>query len=93
MRFTPCGKIQLLLGLPSYAVNMSRGAETIEEKSETPVSSLKTSADQHQKTRIIYVVYIIAALDITWMFLQFSVTPVSTSDYVTEGMLEFPCLS
>ncbi|XP_013874083.1 solute carrier family 22 member 18 [Austrofundulus limnaeus] len=51
---------------------MSRDAETMDaEKSGTP----KPTADHQQKTRIIYVVYIIAALDITWMFLQFSVTP------------------
>ncbi|XP_029000268.1 solute carrier family 22 member 18 [Betta splendens] len=39
-----------------------------------PVSS-QTAADQATRTRTIRVVYVIAALDITWMFLQFSVTP------------------
>ncbi len=29
--------------------------------------------------KITHVIYLIAALDITWMFLQFSVTPVSIS--------------
>lgn len=33
--------------------------------------------DQPRRKRIIHIVYLIAALDITWMFLQFSVTPVS----------------
>lgn len=45
------------------------------EKTGTP----NPTADHRQKTRIIHVIYVIAALDITWMFLQFSVTPVSTS--------------
>lgn len=36
-------------------------------------------AAQSQRTKIIYIVYLIAALDITWMFLQFSVSPVSIS--------------
>ncbi|XP_008335192.1 solute carrier family 22 member 18 [Cynoglossus semilaevis] len=31
--------------------------------------------DQPRRKRIIHIVYLIAALDITWMFLQFSVTP------------------
>ncbi|XP_024863961.1 solute carrier family 22 member 18 [Kryptolebias marmoratus] len=42
---------------------------------DKPVSSPKPSADHRQKAKVIYVVYVIAALDITWMFLQFSVTP------------------
>lgn len=33
--------------------------------------------EKEKRTKIINIVYIIAALDITWMFLQFSVTPVS----------------
>lgn len=32
-------------------------------------------AEQQKRTKTIYIVYVIAALDITWMFLQFSVTP------------------
>ncbi|XP_046897850.1 solute carrier family 22 member 18 [Hypomesus transpacificus] len=39
--------------------------------SQTSVSDLTTRSKQ----KIIYVTYLIAALDITWMFLQFSVTP------------------
>ncbi|XP_037338226.2 solute carrier family 22 member 18 [Pungitius pungitius] len=31
--------------------------------------------EQQKRTKTIYIVYVIAALDITWMFLQFSVTP------------------
>lgn len=55
---------------------MSRRGETIEESSGAPVSSqTKQAADQRTRTNIIYIVYVIAALDITWMFLQFSVTP------------------
>uniref|UniRef100_A0A8P4KM76 Organic cation transporter-like protein 2 n=1 Tax=Dicentrarchus labrax TaxID=13489 RepID=A0A8P4KM76_DICLA len=38
-------------------------------------SSQTNAADQRRRTNIIYIVYLIAALDITWMFLQFSVTP------------------
>ncbi|GLD55790.1 solute carrier family 22 member 18 isoform X1, partial [Lates japonicus] len=33
------------------------------------------AADRTKRVKIIHVVYLIAALDITWMFLQFSVTP------------------
>lgn len=66
---------------------MSREAETMNrEKSETP----NPPADHPQKARIVYVVYVIAALDITWMFLQFSVTPVSRSAAVTQGKLVLP---
>ncbi|XP_061671701.1 solute carrier family 22 member 18 isoform X2 [Syngnathoides biaculeatus] len=32
-------------------------------------------ATQRRKKRTIYVIYLIVALDITWMFLQFSITP------------------
>ncbi|KAF3686751.1 Solute carrier family 22 member 18 Organic cation transporter-like protein 2 [Channa argus] len=39
------------------------------------VSSQANVTDQQKRTKIIYIVYLIAALDITWMFLQFSVTP------------------
>ena len=31
------------------------------------------------RSRVIYATYLIAALDVTWMFLQMSVTPVSVS--------------
>lgn len=57
---------------------MSRRSDTTETNDETSrasVCSQANAADQPKRTKIIYVVYIIAALDITWMFLQFSVTP------------------
>ncbi|XP_022057743.2 solute carrier family 22 member 18 [Acanthochromis polyacanthus] len=55
---------------------MSRRSETAEKTSAASVSSPATIALDHgQRTKIIYVTYIIATLDITWMFLQFSVTP------------------
>lgn len=56
---------------------MKRGGETTEETSRTSASSATTATDQTKKMTVIYIVYIIAALDCTWMFLQFSVTPVS----------------
>jgi len=28
------------------------------------------------KQKVIYITYLIAALDVTWLFLQFSITPV-----------------
>lgn len=40
-------------------------------------SSQNNTVDKRNRGKIIQVVYIIAALDITWMFLQFSITPVS----------------
>ncbi len=58
---------------------MSRRGETTEETSRAPVSSQTNAAEQRRRTKIIHVVYLIVALDITWMFLQFSVTPVSIS--------------
>uniref|UniRef100_A0A1A8N2P4 Organic cation transporter-like protein 2 n=2 Tax=Nothobranchius pienaari TaxID=704102 RepID=A0A1A8N2P4_9TELE len=54
---------------------MNRGSETTEEKLEASVSSPSNATDQQKKMKIIYIVYIIAALDLTWMFLSFSVTP------------------
>ncbi|XP_070820991.1 solute carrier family 22 member 18 [Chaetodon trifascialis] len=54
---------------------MHRRAETTEETSRASVSPQTNPADQRKRTKIIYVVYLIAGLDITWMFLQFSVTP------------------
>uniref|UniRef100_A0A3Q3W2D4 Organic cation transporter-like protein 2 n=1 Tax=Mola mola TaxID=94237 RepID=A0A3Q3W2D4_MOLML len=36
---------------------------------------MRRSVDPPHRAKIIYAVYLIAALDITWMFLQFSVTP------------------
>ncbi|XP_074522691.1 solute carrier family 22 member 18 [Halichoeres trimaculatus] len=52
---------------------MNPTTETDPETSKPAGSAQGT--DQRKKTRVIYVVYLIAALDITWMFLQFSVTP------------------
>ncbi|XP_041845134.1 solute carrier family 22 member 18 [Melanotaenia boesemani] len=54
---------------------MSRGGEMTEETSKAPVFSPGNAADQRKRMKIILIVYILAALDITWMFLQFSVTP------------------
>lgn len=48
-------------------------------------------AEQQKRTKTIYIVYVIAALDITWMFLQFSVTPVSISE--TEVEISVPPLN
>uniref|UniRef100_A0A3P8N9U4 Uncharacterized protein n=1 Tax=Astatotilapia calliptera TaxID=8154 RepID=A0A3P8N9U4_ASTCA len=52
---------------------MSRRGERNEETDKASVSS--NVADDSQRMTTIYAVYLIAALDITWMFLQFSVTP------------------
>uniref|UniRef100_A0A3Q4HPF0 Organic cation transporter-like protein 2 n=1 Tax=Neolamprologus brichardi TaxID=32507 RepID=A0A3Q4HPF0_NEOBR len=54
---------------------MSRRGERNEETDKASVSS--NVADDSQRMTTIYAVYLIAALDITWMFLQVSVTPVS----------------
>ncbi|XP_014853052.1 PREDICTED: solute carrier family 22 member 18 [Poecilia mexicana] len=54
---------------------MKRRGETTAEPSGTPGLSTTNTAEQSKKMRVIYVVYIIVSLDITWMFLQFSVTP------------------
>lgn len=59
---------------------MSRRGESAEEISEASVSSQNNTADKRNRTKIINVVYLVAALDITWLFLQFSVTPVSISN-------------
>lgn len=53
---------------------MNRKVQLSEE-----TSSQNTTADKRNREKVINVVYIIAALDITWMFLQFSITPVSIS--------------
>lgn len=42
-------------------------------------SSQNDNADKINRSKVIQIVYIIAALDVTWMFLQFSITPVSGS--------------
>uniref|UniRef100_A0A1A8UV56 Organic cation transporter-like protein 2 n=1 Tax=Nothobranchius furzeri TaxID=105023 RepID=A0A1A8UV56_NOTFU len=54
---------------------MNQGSETTEEKLDAPVSSPSNATDQQKKMKIIYIVYIILTLDLTWMFLSFSVTP------------------
>ncbi|XP_061831027.1 solute carrier family 22 member 18 [Nerophis lumbriciformis] len=47
------------------------------ETSDGPAldSSQPNAVTQLKKNNILYIVYVIAALDITWMFLQFSITP------------------
>ncbi|XP_023262062.1 solute carrier family 22 member 18 [Seriola lalandi dorsalis] len=46
------------------------------QRGETSEGAPGAAADQQKKKmKTIYIVYLIAALDITWMFLQFSVTP------------------
>ncbi|KAJ3593210.1 hypothetical protein NHX12_005546 [Muraenolepis orangiensis] len=47
------------------------------KKKEIPGNSVQQADGfyPHNRSRVIYAAYIIAALDITWMFLQFSVTP------------------
>ncbi|XP_061620948.1 solute carrier family 22 member 18 isoform X3 [Phyllopteryx taeniolatus] len=48
----------------------------VETSDETALVSLKANAaTQLKKKTTIKVIYLIAALDITWMFLQFSITP------------------
>ncbi|XP_068427720.1 solute carrier family 22 member 18 isoform X2 [Clinocottus analis] len=55
---------------------MSGRGETTEEPSPgASPPTQETAAEQRRRTKIIFVVYIIVALDVTWMFLQFSVTP------------------
>ncbi|TNM90756.1 hypothetical protein fugu_003045 [Takifugu bimaculatus] len=49
---------------------MNRKVQLSEE-----TSSQNNTVDKRNRGKIIQVVYIIAALDITWMFLQFSITP------------------
>lgn len=45
-------------------------------KKEIPGNSVHQKGfNQHKRMQIIYVTYIIVALDITWMFVQISVTP------------------
>ncbi|XP_042346845.1 solute carrier family 22 member 18 [Plectropomus leopardus] len=52
---------------------MGGGRETNEEI--TGASPQANVTDQSKRMKIIYIVYLLAALDITWMFIQFSVTP------------------
>lgn len=41
--------------------------------------SQNNTADKRNRSKVIHIVYIIVALDVTWMFLGFSITPVSIS--------------
>lgn len=62
-------------------------AGRVETGDVTSPVSFKANAATHLKNKTtIYVVYVIAALDITLMFLQFSITPVS--DYVSVAFEE-----
>lgn len=74
---------------------MNRRGETTEETSGAPVvsSSQTDAAEQRKRTTVIYVVYLIAALDITWMFLQFSVTPVSIWKCQREAEISVPAVN
>lgn len=54
----------------NVTVRMSR----VKSDSPTAVTDVHTGSKMQ---RVIYVTYLIAVLDITWMFLQFSITPVS----------------
>ncbi|KAM8894678.1 LOW QUALITY PROTEIN: solute carrier family 22 member 18 [Spinachia spinachia] len=59
-----------------WAAEMGRRGETSVETSPGGSPPRRDNVTEQQKrTKTIYVVYVIAALDITWMFLQFSVTP------------------
>lgn len=58
------------------------------EPSRTPEVD---AAERRNATKIINIVYVIAALDITWMFLQFSVTPVSMNAASRRPEPRFPC--
>lgn len=67
--------IKVFYSCCQQGTKMSRRGERNEETDKASVSS--NVADDSQRMTTIYAVYLIAALDITWMFLQFSVTPVS----------------
>nr|XP_020480836.1 solute carrier family 22 member 18 isoform X2 [Monopterus albus] len=54
---------------------MSLRGETTVGTFKASISSQDNVTDQPKRRKIIYIVYLIAALDVTWMFLQFSVTP------------------
>ncbi|TKS70458.1 Solute carrier family 22 member 18 [Collichthys lucidus] len=56
---------------------MRRAAAAAAGGEEAPAGAPGPSPEEEQrkKATVIHVVYLIAALDITWMFLQFSVTP------------------
>lgn len=65
--------IKVFYSCCQQGTKMSRRGERNEETDKASVSS--NVADDSQRMTTIYAVYLIAALDITWMFLQFSVTP------------------
>ncbi|XP_068586889.1 solute carrier family 22 member 18 [Cebidichthys violaceus] len=52
-----------------------RGETTKETSPRAPLPTQDNVTEQQKRTKVIHIIYIIAALDITWMFLQFSVTP------------------
>ncbi|XP_071378931.1 solute carrier family 22 member 18 [Centroberyx affinis] len=54
---------------------MSRIGETSEEKSRITASSQAADLNRQKRMKIIHITYLITALEITWMFLQFSITP------------------
>lgn len=64
-----------------------RGKATV-EPSRTPEAN---AVERKNAAKIINVVYVIAALDVTWMFLQFSVTPVSITAAQRSPVPRFPC--
>lgn len=62
-----------------------------EVTAEQPRTPEATAAERKNAKKIIYVVYVIAALDVTWLFLQFSVTPVSINAARRRLKPRFPC--
>lgn len=68
---------------------MNRRGETTGETSRSPEAN---PPERQNATKIIYIVYLIAALDVTWMFLQFSVTPVSIYQTGRSRKPRFPCV-
>lgn len=67
---------------------MNVRGETTGETSRSPEAN---PPERQNVTKIIYIVYLIAALDVTWMFLQFSVTPVSIYQTCRSRKPRFPC--
>lgn len=67
---------------------MNGRGETAGETSRSPEAN---PPERQNATKIINIVYLIAALDVTWMFLQFSVTPVSIYQTRRSRKPRFPC--
>lgn len=44
--------------------------------------------DAAKKQKVIYVTYLIVVLDITWLFLQFSITPVRQASFTSSIIIE-----